>query len=161
MATLMLFCEMRIDSFHNMFQIQPNVLYYRDYMPKVYRLFSVAFDVFYIFKKYTYFTYVAYNRFNPAFGQQYANKSCEDRRGVISTFFLRRAKFLYIFQCPRTIEKLEKSLKNSPLLEKLQCHPWHKHEGIENAMPFIIALQLGPSSPRKRGAMVRTRIHNI
>ena len=53
----------------------------------MYRIFSVAFDDFYIFKKYIYIMYVAYNRFNPACGLQYANKSREDR-GVIHSFQL-------------------------------------------------------------------------
>ena len=42
-------------------------------------------------------------------------------------------------------------------LEKLQC-PGHKQEGIEDAMSFIISLQLGPSVLRKNGAMVHGSI---
>ena len=66
MATLMLFCELILFIIRSKYY---NLIYYTnsDYRPKVYSLFFVAFDVFYIFKKYIYFMYVAYNRFDPAF----------------------------------------------------------------------------------------------
>jgi hypothetical protein len=54
--------------------------------------------------------YVAYDRFNPGFGLQYANKSREDR-GVISTFSWGGPIFLY-FSVPPDYWKI---VKNSPL----------------------------------------------
>ena len=97
MATLMLICELILFIIRSKY----NLIYYTIGIIglKSIDYFSVAFDVFYIFKKYTYFMYVAYDRFNPVFGLQYANKSREDR-GVISTFSWGGPNFLKYFSMP-------------------------------------------------------------
>ena len=73
-----------------MFQIKPYILYYRIGVIglKCIEYFLLHSMIFIYLKNISIScSYVAYNRFNPACGLQYANKSREDR-GVIHSFQL-------------------------------------------------------------------------
>ena len=52
--------------------------------------------------------YVAYDRFNPGFGLQYANKSREDR-GRHFDFFLGRANFFIFFSATGLLKNCKKT----------------------------------------------------